>query len=60
MKKLSTYDLERIARDLVENGGGSEAVQIKVSQIADKNELGGDEINTLWDMILDIAAGLPV
>lgn len=52
--------MEEIARDLVANGGPLSAVEARVSQIADELTFTGDDIHTLWDMILDIAAGLPV
>lgn len=57
---MNTYKMEEIARDLVANGGPLSAVEVRVSQIADELTFTGDDIHTLWDMILDIAAGLPV
>jgi hypothetical protein len=57
---MNTYKMEEIARDLVANGGPHSAIDVRVSQIVDEFAFTGDDIRTLWDMILDIAAGLPV
>lgn len=52
--------MEKIAKDIVTNCETRSAVDVRISQIVDELSFTGDDVQTLWDMVLDIAAGLPV
>ena len=57
---MNTYDLEKIARDLVKKYGDALEACKHTGAIIDKHDLTGDQIYTLSDMIFDVASGVPL
>lgn len=57
---MNTYDLEKIARDLLKKHEEPFTAMANMGPVIEKHDLTGDQIYTVCDMILDVASGVPI